>query len=613
MSHHARRHHHHAAHADPTAAKLREFSLTLVQGVGSTVGAAAVAFVVCWLVCRATRLRWTWALVLMPLPVCIAALAAPVRLAGVGGAVFGSVVAAGALAAAERRDELHGGRLRRRARSKRGPLQVLLAATRRRAVLRGPLAAIDLVGPRDWPRFWRRRGGRFAVGMARTSHRPVWLSFGQFAKHILILGATGSGKSNTLSWVTTRAIRAGYGAIVLDLKADPALRERLAVEAGICGRPFYVWRIEGGGQQYNPLSAGDSTARRDRLTASQTFSEDYYRGLFSAHAKVVLDALAGAGREVTLATVCESWDPEDLKDLIRSIDDDTARDRLIAYLDRLPRGQAEHVVSLRARLAEVTDTTAGERLQGGTCEADRIDLAQALRRRAVVVFSVNSDAYPGAAAIIGNLILQDLVGTVGAFRQDRERAQSVIAVDEFGALLGEQLGRLLSTARDVGLPTVLAGQDLSQLRRVSEHFEAEVKANVSVVIAHRQSEPNSAEQIARICGTEQVVTQTQQVDRRHWNWSAGASRTETGTGSQHHERQFRVEPDEVKDLGTGEAVVRAWNPPSVDVVRMFRCETADDAAALASVTEGTGAVRRATVAEVIRAADRFRGALRAEA
>src|SRR4029078_12176759 len=103
--------------------------------------------------------------------------------------------------------------------------------------------------------------------------------------HALSLGATRSAKWNTLAWLTTRAIRAGYGAIVLDLKADPALRERLAVEAGICGRPFYLWRIEGGGQKYNPLKAGDATARRDRLTASQTFSEDYYRGLFSAHAK----------------------------------------------------------------------------------------------------------------------------------------------------------------------------------------------------------------------------------------------------------------------------------------------------------------------------------------
>jgi hypothetical protein len=135
-------------------------------------------------------------------------------------------------------------------------------------VLNGPLAAIDLRGPRLWPLFWRRGEGRIAVGIARTTRKPVWLSFGQLAKHVLILGATGSGKSNTLSWLTTRAIRAGFGAIVLDLKADPALRERLAVEAGVCGRPFYVWRIEGSGQKYNPLGAGDSTARRDRLTAS---------------------------------------------------------------------------------------------------------------------------------------------------------------------------------------------------------------------------------------------------------------------------------------------------------------------------------------------------------
>lgn len=598
---------------DPSEPLLKDFAQALMLIVGSAAGAALVVFLVAWLACRRTGLRWTWALALAPLAIPFGALVAPVSLAGAAGALFGSLTAAARLSAAERRDELHGGRLRRRSRSKRGPAQVARAAWERRAVTRSPVAAIDLVGERQWPRFWRRGPRRLALGIGRNSGKPVWLSLAQLAKHVLILGATGAGKSNTLKWLTTRAIRAGHGAIVLDLKADPELLERLAVEAGLWGRPFYVWRIEGGGQRCNPLRAGDATARRDRLTASQTFSEDYYRGLFSTHAKMVLDALESAGIDVTFRALCDWWDPDELKGLVRSIDDETVRARLVRYLERLPRAQAEHVLSLRARLAEVADTTAGEWLRGGDSEAEEIDLAQALRRRAVVVFSINSDAYPGAAAIIGNLILQDLVGTVGAFRQARERASSVIAVDEFGALLGEQLGRLLSTARDVGLPTLLAGQDLAQLRRVSEHFEAEVKANVSAVIAHRQSEPDSAEQIARLCGTEEVVTQTQQVDRRQWNWSAGASRNETGTGSQHHERQFRVEPDEVKDLETGEAVVRAWNPPGVDVVRMFRCETAAEAAALASVAQADGSSRPAGIAEVVRVAHSRRLALGREA
>ena len=87
--------------------------------------------------------------------------------------------------------------------------------------------------------------------------------------------------------------------------------------------------------------------------------------------------------------------------------DEQARHKLTQYLDRLPSQQAEHVVSSRARVNEVADTTAAARLRAAS---DEIDLERALAQRAVVVFSINADSYPGAGAVLGSLILQDLVG-----------------------------------------------------------------------------------------------------------------------------------------------------------------------------------------------------------
>jgi intracellular multiplication protein IcmO len=639
-------HHHHsrkrAGGPDPfphIEQQIHNLGHTAALIAGSAVGAAAVTFGLTYLVCRATRLRWSWAPLLAPVPAAAAAVFAPVALAGLAGAAFGGFVAAGALAAAERRDELQGGQRRRRSRARRGPVESLRAALERRALRRGPLAAIDIAQRRDWPfRPWRRRSARIAIGISRRSGRPVWLRLSQIAKHVLVLGATGSGKTTTMLWIATRMIRAGYGAVVVDLKGDPKLWARLAFEAGMNGRPFYLWRIQGGPgtQRYNPLGSGDVTSCRDRLVASQAFAEDYYRGLFATHAKVVLDALTAAGIAPTLGAVARWWNPSDLELLIRRLDDGqrsghstasgTAEDgleraadglapaRSVAeavkdYVETLPKTQFDHILSLRARLSAVTDTAAAESLEPGTSEADEITLAPAMRRKAVVCFSLDADAYPVAAATLASLILQDLVATAGAFRQAQELAETLLWIDEFGAVAGEQGGRLVSTARDVAIPILLGGQDLAQLRRVSEQFEVEVKANVSVVIAHRQSEPDSAEMIARMCGTEEVVTQTQQVDRRELNWLAGSSRDETGVGSRHHERQFRVDPDEVKDLGTGAAVVRGYNPTGVDVVDMFFSETPEELAAYVTVDEKGGATRPAAVADIAAHAAGLRAAL----
>lgn len=545
----------------PSLAHLEHKLLTVVL---SAAIPGAVTFTVLFAACRYSRLRWTWAPLAAPVLIALTAILTPLHLAALLGSSLTALLATTSLLDGERRDERLGGDHRRRARSKRGPLQTLRSHSERRRIAAGPHGAID-------------PAGRIALGTDTITRRPVWLHLDQLRKHTLILGATGSGKSNTLSWLTTRAIRAGFGAIVLDMKGDPHLRDRLQTEARLYGRPFLLFRIEDDADNrlYNPLRRGDATSTRDRLVAAQSFSDDFYRGLFASHAKVVLDTLDAVGIEPTITTLRHYWDPPELKGLIRRLPPERKRD-LVRYLDRLPPQQIENLISSRARLDEIADTRAAARLRGGL-PAHEIDLARAVASRAIVLFSINADSYPGAAAMLGNLILQDLVGLVGELRQARQTAHAVCAVDEFGMLPGEQLGRLLSTARDVDLPVLLAGQDLAQLRRVSEHFEAEVKANVCAVIAHRQSEPDSAEQIARICGTEEVVEQTQQIDRRRGVAPRrfAEPHDQTGAGSQHFERRFRIGPDEVKDLDTGYAALRTAHPAAVHLVRVYRCETSE--------------------------------------
>jgi len=607
---HLHRHHHHVGHHHPRRIwpllPGGHFSphvsdlLTSVGFWGVGTGLALGLLLFC------SRLRFTWA---APLGLVAAMLALGLAPAGSAGAIASLLcaVAAGAWAwHVEHDNEARGGRHRRRARAKVGPLQWTRRTMERRRVHRSPLGALDLRGPREWPCFWRRGSARLALGETLVGREPVWLSFDQLEKHLLILGATGGGKTNSLLWVTTRAVRAGKGALILDMKADPGLAQRVQAEAGLWGRPFYLFRIEGEGQLYNPLAHGDNTARRDRLTASMTWGEDYYRGLFSAHAKIVLDALHAAGREPTLQALADWWSAPDLQASLRAIDDEQARERLGAYCADIPRSQLEHISSLRARLTEITDTAAGASLRSGASPAEQIDLRDALERRAIVVFSINADSYPAAAATLGNLILQDLVGVVGDLRQARRKVRTLVAIDEFGALSGQQLGRLLSTGRDVGLPVILAGQDLAQLRRVSDHFEAEVKANISGLIAHRQSEPDSAEQIARLGGTEEVIAETIQINRRP-TFSQGKNEPgyQTGVGSRHLERAFRIGPDQVKELNNGQAAICLWNPASTHLARIHRCETTEELARLTRIT-GTEGQRQASAADLLRRADRAR-------
>jgi hypothetical protein len=247
VTHHGHRHHHHHhrrhhRHHYPQVGGLPPQLQRLETGFFRWAGSIGIALFAVGLLllaaCRLGRLRWTWA----PLLGIVATLALgpflPIPLAALATGAFSTVLCTIRLWNDEREDERRGGRRRRRARAKVGPAQWLARRRARTRTRQWPGGAIEL-RPR---RPWRRHAAGIALGESLTGRRPVWLGFDQLAKHLLILGATGGGKSNSLLWITTRAIRAGYGALVIDMKADPGLLERVQAEAGLWDRPFYVWR-----------------------------------------------------------------------------------------------------------------------------------------------------------------------------------------------------------------------------------------------------------------------------------------------------------------------------------------------------------------------------------
>ncbi len=73
-------------------------------------------------------------------------------------------------------------------------------------------------GPMDWP-------GTYAIG-EDESRAVVHIPVGhQEGRHMLLIGATGAGKTTTLSWALWRHLEAGCVAILIDPKGDPQLVE----------------------------------------------------------------------------------------------------------------------------------------------------------------------------------------------------------------------------------------------------------------------------------------------------------------------------------------------------------------------------------------------------
>jgi type IV secretory pathway TraG/TraD family ATPase VirD4 len=389
--------------------------------------------------------------------------------------------------------------------------------------------------------------------------RAVTLTDRELSAHGLIVGASGAGKSTTLLKILTDQIARGRPVVAIDMKGSPAFAQTLAETARAAGRPFAVWSIDGPGH-WNPLQHGNATELKDKLMATERFTEPHYQRAAERYVQTVLQVISAAhpGRAPTLGEVVAMMDPRRLPSVLRGVDPDL-RHRVQDYLAGLTPDQLSAVRGLQTRLAVLTESHTAPYLvpaagQGGTgAGGATIDLRQALRGPQVVLFSLNSARYGRLAAQLGTLAVQDLVSASGERLGDTGLGGAVvpatIAIDEFSALGADHVIALLSRSRESGLSVLVATQEMADLDRAAPGLRDQVVGVTALKIVHRQEVPHSARMIAQMVGTERVWEVTKQTAGRLF---VGY---DTGRSTRHEVERFIVHPNEIQSLATGHAIV----------------------------------------------------------
>jgi len=508
-------------------------SVSMQCALGVVIGMIAARLM------RGRHLHWSWA----------AAGLALVLLARSGLASATPTLAVAALCAALRGRRWHredidtGADLARLAVRRRGPLDLL-----------GSVAAAAAHRYRSRPRVERRSCQQELVVGRDERRRAVSIPFGgdDGGRHTLVVGATGSGKTITQVWMALRAIERGMGAIVLDPKGDRVMRGQIRGAARAAGRPFAEW-TPAGDSVYNPYARGSDTEIADKLLAGERYTEPHYLRQAQRYLGHVVRALRNTGAEVSLQSIVQHLDPGHLEVLARGLPGDEPNATHL-YLDSLTARQQSDLAGVRDRLAILAESDVGRWLDPQTAGAARFDLLQAARARAVVYFSLESDSRPLLTQMLGAAIVQDLQTIVAAL-QDRP-VPTLIAIDEFSAVAAEQVVRLFGRARSAGISLLLGTQELSDLRPPGrERLLEQVMGNLSVLIAHRQVVPGSAELIASVAGT-----------RGAWK----VSRHSDGRTTRTRSREAVLDPNQLMSLGQGwGAVIVPGQAGSVRITRMF--------------------------------------------
>jgi hypothetical protein len=556
-----------------------------VHGVlGVVIGLIAVR------VMHHRHLHWTWA----PTALMVDVLVAPV----LGGSIA-STFGIAALCASVRgrrwhREEVEAGAdLAELAADRRGPLDALRTLVRRTVpklsglIARWAPQSAILAGGKDWLRGaggedgfggagaedrlhgaggkgWFRgagrkdwfRGNRLTVGedeKCRSVSMPLGGPTG--GTHTLVVGATRSGKTVTMTWMSARAIEHGMGAIVVDPKGDRDLCSELRNAAQAAGRQFIEWTPQGP-SVYNPYARGSATEIADKVLAGERFTEPHYLRQAQRYLGHEVRVLRKAGLEVSLDALVRHLDPIRLEVLARTLPESGAQG-VHDYLDSLTTRQQSDLAGVRDRLAIMAESDIGPWLDPQTEDADRLDLLEAAKAQAVVYFNLEADRRPLLAQMLGAAIVGDLQAMVAALQG--RRAGTLVVIDEFSAIAPERVVGLFARAGGAGVSLVLGTQELADMRVPGrEMLHDQVMGSLSALIAHRQVVPASAELIASMTETRGV-----------WRTSQHSEGSQTRTRVLEHV----LRAEQVMSLSRGwAAVLGLADGGCVSIARIFSLE-----------------------------------------
>jgi hypothetical protein len=381
--------------------------------------------------------------------------------------------------------------------------------------------------------------------------------------HVLVCGATGAGKTSVLV-LLLEAVADRCPLVVIDFKANQLLRRVVTALGGV------VWTMDGY-LRWDALR-GDPTCLAGKLLAGEAYgpNAEIFRSSAARYVQWVGRALEWSREERDPQRIAELLQPAQLQRTLRALraSGGSANERAehIAHLaGQLGQAEREGVSGFAARFGNVVESVAEDALGAGP---GALVLEDEIKSERTVLFSLDVAAYQDLAPKLGAWVLLDLVRVAGLLQDqgwgmDPGRACCVV-VDEFGALgsEGRHVVPLLQRGREAGLACVLATHGLADLERIGLAVVTQIVQNTGTHVVLRQSSAEDAEGWARILGREQREELSRHLDDRR----------DLGSGSTRWVRDFRVQPEDLMQLGPGDAVVQVAalgrNKPRLERVRV---------------------------------------------
>lgn len=394
--------------------------------------------------------------------------------------------------------------------------------------------------------------------------RNAFLTDRNLNYHTQIIGGSGAGKTNLLKVMLEDRVAKGHAIIFFDFKGEVDLIDWMAGAAEHYGRRDDLAMISMADPKisyaYNPISLGTETEISSQIMNAFTWSESFYKNSAENALLIILKAFCYQ-RDMTrksfhLGDIYQFLtDPSFRMDMVSAISQlnypEMFRADLKRICEELSTNKKENYLSLVTQISKILNSSAGEIVAHKIGHDEEFNLKEAMSSGKITYFMMNNLKLKETAAIMGKLILQDLMKTVGNIYDDRtyKRNPVTLIIDEFASFATPDFGEFIEKARGAGISIVVTYQSRKSLDHIEQSLALKMNENTANKIVFQVQDSEDVEWFCSLLGTKKTTKETHQAEDGFFG------DTKTGMKSVREVEEYVVHPNEIKKLKLGQALL----------------------------------------------------------
>jgi len=382
--------------------------------------------------------------------------------------------------------------------------------------------------------------------------------------HTQIIGGSGAGKTNLLKVMLEDRIAKGHAIIFFDFKGEVDLIDWMAGATEHYGRRDDLAMISMADPKtsfaYNPIHLGTETEISSQIMNAFTWSESFYKNSAENALLIILKAFCYqrdmTGKTFHLGDLYRFLiDPSFRMDMVSAVSLlnylEMFRGDLQRICEELSTNKKENYLSLITQISKILNSSAGDIVAHKIGHDEEFNLKEAMSSGKITYFMMNNLKLKETASIMGKLILQDLMKTVGNIYDDRnyKRNPVTLIIDEFASFATPDFGEFIEKARGAGISIVVTYQSRKSLDHIEQSLALKMNENTANKVVFQIQDSEDVEWFCKLLGTKTTTKETFQAEDGAWG------DTKTGAKSVREVEEYVIHPNVIKKLKLGQALL----------------------------------------------------------